>query len=173
MQKIGAGAIVNLSSSATPNIKDWRIMDFEFDGLDTVDSIGVDTAGTMKQVLVLNMNMHNINQGVSFNGSILDWLYNAGYTNHSMYDEIAVVGSTITGIPDYANGSRLFITANHLSIQGNNLGNFTAGLQGNHVVRIGYAEKGIISNNTLSGTGIPAPLSNCTVRHGVRLIVPG
>ncbi|MFZ2303742.1 MAG: peptidoglycan-binding protein, partial [Minisyncoccia bacterium] len=155
VQKSGAGAIVNLSRSSTPNIKDWRIMDLEFDGLDTVDSVGVDTFGTMKQVLVLNMNMHNINQGVSFNGSMIDWLYNAGYTSHTMYDEIAVVGSTITGIPDYANGSRLFITANRLSIQGNNLGNFTAGLQGNHVVRIGYAEKTVISNNTLSKAGIP------------------
>lgn len=155
VQKIGAGAIVNLSSSSTPNIKDWRIMDLEFDGLDTVDSIGVGTEGTIKQVLVLNMNMHNINEGVSFNGSILDWLYNAGYTNHSMYDEMAVVGSTITAITDFADGSRLFITANRLSIQGNNLGNFTAGLQGNHVVRIGYAEKGILSNNTLSRAGIP------------------
>lgn len=130
-------------------------MDLEFDGLDTVDSIGVGTEGTIKQVLVLNMNIHNINEGVSFNGSILDWLYNAGYTNHSMYDEMAVVGSTITAITDFADGSRLFITANRLSIQGNNLGNFTAGLQGNHVVRIGYAEKGILSNNTLSRAGIP------------------
>ena len=155
VQKIGAGAILNLSSSSTPNIKDWRIMDLEFDGLDTVDTIGIDTAGTIKQVLVLNMHMHNINQGVSFNGSLVDWLYNAGNTNHSMYDEMSVVGSTITGIPDFANGSRLYTSANRLSIQGNNLGNYTAGLQGNHVVRIGYVEKGIISNNTLSRAGIP------------------
>ena len=42
-------------------------MDMEFDGLNKSDSRGIETMGGIKQVLILNMNIHDIYRGVLFN----------------------------------------------------------------------------------------------------------
>ena len=150
VQMTGNTAILNLSSGSTHNIKDWRIMDLDFDGRATLGTVGIDTAGGISQVLVLNMNIHDIGEGVKFNDSILTyWYITRGHTTVKMFDEMAVVGSTISGYPGLTTGSRMFVSANRFSIQGNMIGNELATM-GNHVLRVPHMEKGLISNNTIA-----------------------
>lgn len=147
--------ILNLSSANTPTIKDWRIMDLELDGLGKTNSVGIDTHGSIKQVLVLNMNMHDIKDGILFNGSMLEYLVANGYPAHTMYDEMAIVDSTISPVVGLGDGWRIFAAAIHFSIMGNELGDMVnAAGSGSHVVRIPYISKGVIANNTIARSSL-------------------
>ena len=149
------GTILYLSSANTPTIKDWRVMDLEFDGASGANSTGINTNGSIKQVLVLNMNLHDIKDGILFNGSMLEYLHSISNTAHDMYDEIAIVGSTITPIVGLADGWRMFVAAIHLSIMGNELGDMVnAAGNGSHVVRTTYIGKGVIANNTIARSNV-------------------
>lgn len=126
-------------------------MDLEFDGLSKNASLGIDTQGTIKQILVLNMDIHDIRDGIKFNGSMLEYLVANGYPAHTMYDEMAIVNSIITPITGSTVGWRIFASAKRLSILGNELGDMvnTAG-SGSHVIRTPYIGKGVIANNTVA-----------------------
>ncbi|MCR4303508.1 MAG: PKD domain-containing protein [Gallionella sp.] len=151
VQMTGDTTILNLSSASTPTMNDWRIMDLEFDGFSKTNSLGIGTMGTIKQVLVLNMNIHDIMDGIEFNGAMLEWLVANGYPAHTMFDEMAIVDSIITPITGSTVGGRIFASALHLSIMGNKLGDMVnAAGSGWHVVRTPYIGKGVIANNTLA-----------------------
>jgi len=153
VQMTGNLEFLYLSSTSTPNIKDWRIMDLEFDGLSKSSSFGVVADGGINQVLILNMNIHEVLAGVIFADTTVDALYRAGFTGHQMFDEIAVVGSTITPI-NVNDGWRIYMSSNHGTVQGNTLGNMiNNSSMGSHVVRVPYMEKGVISNNTIARPG--------------------
>jgi hypothetical protein len=155
VQMTGDAAILLLSSSGSPTIKDWRIMDLEFDGLSKTGSIGIDTDGGINQVLILNMNMHDIGNGILFNDSILTaWYLGSNLTSHRMFDEISITDSIITPIMNSTTGWRIFASALHGSIQGNSLGNFfNSKSMGSHVVRVPYMEDGIIAHNDIARAG--------------------
>lgn len=155
VQMTGNTTMLGLSSGSTPTIKDWRIMDLEFDGQGKSSSVGIETLGGINQVLVLNMNMHDINNGIMFNDSILSWYYDVGgRRDHAMFEEIAIVNSTISPIYYGTDGWRIFASAKYLAIQGNTLGNMqNDASMGSHVIRVPYAGKAVIANNTLARSG--------------------
>jgi hypothetical protein len=151
VQMTGNAQILALSSPSTPTIKDWRIMDLEFDGMSKSASIGIDAPGGINQVLILNMNIHDTLHGVRFSDSILDWTNKHDRPGHMMWDQIAIVNSTITPITNSTSGWRILVSAKRLSISGNALGEMTntAGA-GSHVIRTPYIGKGVIGNNTIA-----------------------
>lgn len=155
VQMTGNATILGLSSGNTPAIKDWRIMDLEFDGQGKSSSVGIETLGGINQVLVLNMNMHDIKDGVLFNDGILSWYTEVGgRPGHQMFEEVAIVNSTITPVYNSTTGWRIFASAKYLSILGNTLGNMQNNASmGSHVVRVPYAGKAVIANNTLARSG--------------------
>ena len=155
VQMTGDATILGLSSATTPTIKDWRIMDLEFDGQGRSSSVGIETLGGINQVLVMNMNIHDIKDGIMFNDGILSW-YNevGGRPGHAMFEQIAIVNSIITPVNNSATGWRIFASANFLSIVGNTLGNMQNNASmGSHVIRTPYIGKGVISNNTIARPG--------------------
>jgi PKD repeat protein len=165
VQMTGSSGILSLSSQSTPNISDWRIMDLEFDGLNQTSGIGISGGGGINQVLVLNIHMHDIYLGVSFNYALLDSHISNNHPGHTIFDQIAIVGSTIT--PNTGNGTtgstswRLYIAAQHLAILGNTLGNVAnTDAMGSHTIRTGYIGKGVISNNVIAR---PGALNNGTL----------
>ncbi|MBI5891275.1 MAG: PKD domain-containing protein [Nitrosomonadales bacterium] len=155
VQMTGNTRILVLSSRGTPDIRDWRIMDLEFDGQNKTECVGIDADGGISQVLILNMNLHDILIGVGFSDDILTaWYMGSGLTAHAMFDEIAIVDSTITPIFNGTSGWRIYASANRGSIQGNTLGNMiNNNSMGSHVLRIPYMEKGVVANNTIARPG--------------------
>jgi len=158
VQMTGRNGILSLSSRDTPNIRDWRIMDLEFDGLNKTSGIGISSGGGINQVLLLNMHMHDIYLGASFNYALLDSHNNKNHPGHTIYDQIAIVDSTITpNTGDGTTGStgwRIYAAAQHLAILGNTLGNVASTTaMGSHTIRTPYIGKGVISNNTIARPG--------------------
>lgn len=154
MRMTGNVQILLLSSRDTPNIKDWRIMDLEFDGLSKTDCVGIDAEGGINQVLILNMNIHDAAIGVGLNSDLLNLHYLSGATGHAMFDEIAIIDSTITPRFNAPDGWEVYASATRASIQGNTFGNMlNDSSMGSHVVRIPYMEKGVIANNTIARAG--------------------
>jgi len=159
VNRTGSSQILVLSSSTTPAIKDWRIMDLDFNGQSVKNgtNIGIDAAGGINQVLILRMNIRNVYRGVSAYTSILDYWNNNGKPGHKIFDEWAVVDSTVTGIPGCNPTStsvcdwRVILAGKHSSIQGNFLDGQNTG--GSHVIRSAYTGKGVFSNNTLARAG--------------------
>ena len=155
VQMTGNTSLLVLSSRETPNLKDWRIMDLEFDGLNTdTNSVGIDALGGFNQVLILRMGISHMATGIAFADSNLSLWYTSDHITHPMWDETAIVDSTITPRFNAPDGWEIFASANHGSIQGNVLGNMlNNSSMGSHVVRVPYMEKGVIANNTIARPG--------------------
>ncbi|MEK7706277.1 MAG: hypothetical protein AAB426_15055, partial [Myxococcota bacterium] len=154
VQATSGTTILNLSSVYTADIKDWRIMDLDFDGLGTAQ-VGIDTQGGISQVLILHMNIHDIGNGVVLNSGIVEWWVSHGHPEHALFDDMAIVDSTMTPILGSTTGWRIFAAATRFSIQGNTLGNMTSNASmGSHVVRVTTMEKGVITNNTIARAGV-------------------
>ncbi len=155
----GAFPIIQLSSRSTAGIGDWRVMDFEIDGSSVLSSdvSGVGASGGFNQFLALRLYVHDIWRGVAAGTSILDWWNNNGSPGHTIFDQWAVVDSTITALPgcnspgNYNCDWRILLDARRINIQGNSLDNQDTG--GSHVIRSGYVGKGVIANNTLARAG--------------------
>lgn len=151
--------IIELSGRTTPGIGDWRVMDFEIDGSSVFSSdvSGVGASGGFNQFLALRLYIHDIWRGVAAGTSILDWWNNYGSPGHTIFDQWAVVDSTITALPgcnspgNYNCDWRILLDAARVNIQGNSLDNQDTG--GSHVIRSGYVGKGVIANNTLARAG--------------------
>ncbi len=159
VQMTGSSGILGLSSQDAPNISDWRIMDMDFDGLNQTSGFGIIAGGGINQVLILNMHIHDIYNGVNFNYSLLDWHNNHGHPGHSIFDQIAIVNSTITpntgdGINSTTTSWRIYASAQHFAVLGNTLGNVAnTTAMGSHTIRTGYIGKGVISNNIIARPG--------------------
>ena len=166
VQMTGSSGILGLSSQDTPNISDWRIMDMDFDGLNQTSGFGIIAGGGINQVLILNMHIHDIYNGVNFNYSLLDWHNNHGHPGHSIFDQIAIVNSTITpntgdGINSTTTSWRIYASAQHFAVLGNTLGNVAnTTAMGSHTIRTGYIGKGVISNNIIARPGAVTTTGN-------------
>lgn len=159
IQGAGSSPILLLSSARTPGIKDWRIMDLDFDGQSVMqeENIGIDAAGGINQVLILRMKMRNMYRGASAGPWILDYL-NMATPGHMVFDEWTIMDSTMSGIPgcnspgNYKCNWRVYLSGKRHAIQGNMLDNEDTG--GSHVIRSEYMDKGIINSNTIARAGI-------------------
>jgi PKD repeat protein len=155
----GAFPIIELSSRTTPGIGDWRVMDFEIDGSFVLSSdvSGIGASGGFNQFLALRLNIHDIWRGIAAGPDILDWWNNHGDPGHAIFDQWAVVDSTMNAIPgcnspgNYNCDWRVYLAARHSTVQGNYLDNQDTG--GSHVLRSEYTGKGVFSNNTLARAG--------------------
>ncbi|MBU1424382.1 MAG: right-handed parallel beta-helix repeat-containing protein [Gammaproteobacteria bacterium] len=150
--------IIQISGPDTPGIGDWRVMDFELDGNSVINDgvSGIATQGGFNQFLALRLNIHNVYRGVAAGLDILNWWNNHSHPGHTIFDEWAVVDSSINGIPG-CNASafrcdwRVYLAGKRNTVQGNYLDNQDTG--GSHVLRSEYTNKGVFSNNTLTRTG--------------------
>jgi len=167
VQMAGSATILTMSSPTTPNIGDWRIMDFDFDGMSNAN--GIVTDGGFNHFLALRMNIHEARRGITAGASILDWWNTHGDPGHQAYDDWAIVDSTLTNLAvcDENSGNcdwRVELDGKHISIQGNLLdGMSQTTTVGQHVLRSGFINKGVISNNNIRRAG----------RQVIKLHAPG
>ena len=145
-----------LSDITTPTISDWRVMDLEING-QTLATSGVTAGGSINQVLLLRLNIHDINDGITFDVSTLDyWNTQSGHAGQTMWDQLAIVDSRVNTIfggvgvsqsPAASGYSGAYISAARLTFMGNNFDNANGG---EHVLRTPYIGKGVVSHNYLA-----------------------
>lgn len=144
IQATGNTPILTLSSPSTPTIKDWRVMDLYFDGLNGSSAHGVDAKGTMNQVTLLRLDMQHVLQGFRLNDSELQYNNGSGSPGHRIFDELAIVDSTVSNNNSYG----AFVNGHYFSMMGNLITNAPATSTGTPT-RFAQLVKAVISNNTL------------------------
>jgi hypothetical protein len=150
----GNNYAIQLSSGGTPGIKDWRIMDLEINGNSGTQTNGVQAEGAIDQATLLRLNIHHVHFGVQLSPFILD--YYGG--QHRLWDEFAVVDSTIRTIVGGGGGYGLYVGAQRFALMGNVLRDSSAS---EHILRTPNIVKAVISHNDMS---LPAP-----AKHVVKL----
>jgi len=148
---------IQLSSGTTPGIRDWRIMDLEINGNSWSQTDGVHAEGGIDQVTLLRLNIHHLHNGVMFSPSILD--YYGG--QHRLWDQFAVVDSTIRTIIGGGGGYGLFLGAQRFALMGNVLSDSTGA---EHILRTPYIVKAVISHNDMSN---PAAAKHVVKLHAL------
>ena len=143
----GNDIILNLSSKNTPGISDWRVMDLELDGMSKSASAGTGAPGGINQVTLLRLNIHDAGTGIAFSNYILDWWNSNGSPGHTVFDQVAIVDSTISRAIGGNGNVGVLLTGKRLSMMGSVVDDSTFA---EHVIRIFYLNKGVLSNNTLS-----------------------
>ncbi|MEK7706124.1 MAG: PKD domain-containing protein, partial [Myxococcota bacterium] len=151
VQMTGNATVLVISSSTTPTLKDWRVMDLEVDGSSGDNTIAVSADGGFNQMLGLRLNVHDAFRGVSAGPSILDWYNNNGNPGHAIYEDWAVVDSTITPMPNgcVTCGWSIAVAGLRTSIQGNISGSALTG--GPERIRGACLTKSVIANNSVAG----------------------
>jgi hypothetical protein len=176
--------ILRLSSQSTPDISDWRVMDLEIDGSLVPDAGAsyctispppadpslcnniVGAGGAMKQTTFLRLSIHDTRNGFQLGDTNLDWWNNNGYPGHVMFDQVAIVDSSVLHSIG-GGGVGVAFSGNRLSMLGNIVDDT---MRTEHVVRIFYLNKGVIGNNTLSRQ---APTKAVIKMHGPTWCSPG
>jgi hypothetical protein len=131
---------IQLSSGTTPGIRDWRIMDLEISG---ASASAIHGEGGMDQVTLLRLNIHHVHNGVMLSPFILD--YYGG--QHRLWDQFAMVDSTIRTIVGGGGGYGLYVGAQRFALMGNVLSDSTAS---EHILRTPQVVKAVISHNEMS-----------------------
>ena len=143
----GNNRVITLSSGTTPTLKDWRVMDLEINGNSGNATTGIHAEGGIDQVTLLRLNIHHVDNGVMLSPFILD--YYGG--QHRLWDQIAVVDSTIRNIIGGSGGYCLYLGAQRFALMGNVLADATGA---EHILRTPQVVKAVISHNNMSN---PAP----------------
>jgi PKD repeat protein len=148
----GAAPLVNitannnafqLSSGTTPTIKDWRIMDLEINGNSGAATNAIHAEGGIDQVTLLRMNIHHMHKGAQLSTDILEHYGSA----HKLWDQWAVVDSTIRTAIGGAGGYVLYFAGQRIALMGNVLSDSSAA---EHILRTPYIFKGVISHNDMN-----------------------
>jgi len=167
VRSTGNTTMLALSSASTPNIGDWRVMDLEFDGLGGAGSNGVIGNGGANQMTLLRLRIHDASNGIQFSSSILDFWNNNGSPGHVLWDQIAIVDSTIQRVIGGSGGNGMFLLASRLGLLGNTVDDTTAA---EHNIRIQYASKGVVQAND---AGLPAVTKHNFTLRGVTAVNAG
>ena len=161
----GDAAVISFSSSRTPSMHDWRLMDVTIDGSPNVltKAYGVGAMGGIDQLTVLRVNPNALRLGVLLSDAMLDiWNADPDATRHGhhAWDQLSIVDMDISNVPQgdpadsstwsygtYLSGERVFYAGNLIDGRG------TAGHGVSHNARFTYLGKAILSHNTLMHAG--------------------
>jgi hypothetical protein len=157
----GNNRAIQLSSGSTPTIKDWRVMDLEINGNSGAATEGFHGEGSIDQVTLLRLNIHHVHFGVQLSPDVPDYYNSNGSPGHHLWDQIAVVDSTIRTIIGGQGGYGSFIGAQRFAYLGNVVSDST---NGEHILRMPYVYKAVISHNDLSN---PLPTKHVVKLHAL------
>jgi hypothetical protein len=144
------GAVFAVSGE-DPKFSDWRVVDLEITGTGTTKAIEV--SGTARDLLVLRVNAHGLLGCVVAGDSIIDFWRSKGRANQDVADVLVVEDSTFTH--SVSGGNLVYTAAHRLVYQGNV---FSDSLQGEHLVRTPWVDRGVFSNNDLGVAPQPRTL---------------
>ena len=144
-------AILTIGAPSVPNIKDGRVMDIQFNGTGTDatnQTVAIQTAGAYQRVTYLRVGITNVNFALSVNDAVLDFLNGTPNSGHQLFDEVAVVDSTVATIRN--GGYGWFGAAHRIALLGNS---FSDNPSGQHMIRVTHTKKSVFSHNSLTGAG--------------------
>jgi hypothetical protein len=148
----GAGAAPVIRSTSVTNFtsllrfsgaaSDWRIMDLDLDGESDPHRNGIFINGPASQITLLRLNIHHVGGGIEAT---------AGAGN---LDQNALVDSTIAHlngltVPGSATDHGYGAYGSRHMVLGNSISD---GVNSSHQVRIHYADRGVFSSNTFTGS---------------------
>lgn len=149
---------IQMSSSATPGMADWRIMDLQFEG-NYSNNAAVYGGGSMSDLLVIRNDIRNSKWGLSFSDDSLHLLNNSSYT-HPIWSKIFIVDNTINDLVGINNGSNgMYIALERSAVMGNYV---NPNNKGEHGIRASYESYTVFSHNEI--TGIPSGRAFLTLR---------
>jgi len=139
MNVISVGAGVGVSAS------DGRIMDLEINGVGSASPanlVSIGGAGNFDQLTLLRLNINNIGDGPIFYPGFIDVVGNT-----RIWDQLAIIDSTIQTIIGGGARHGLYVHGTRFSIQGNLIDDTIAA---EHLFRTDYMSTSVISNNTMT-----------------------
>ncbi len=157
----GNQTLFNLSSR-NPRFHDWRFVDLNIDGQSGSSSKGFTAGGTVSDFLLLRTSIRDVNDGLSFSLSILDWWETHGYPGQQHHRGVAIVDSSVHHVIGGRGSYNAYLATKQLIFLGNN---FDDSRQGEHILRTPYVGKGVVGHNDL---GRPA-----VTKHVVKMHAPG
>ena len=104
-------------------------------------SVGIGTGqsgGGIKQMTLLRVNVHDSQHLIEFNPSELDFWNANGFAGQSIFDQMAVVDSTLGQVSGTSGGYGMYTGAKRFMILGNNLNNNGGG---EHVLRLPFSHQ--------------------------------
>ena len=151
VRNAGINEMFEPGNKATPNVKDWRVMDLAFDGARSASASAIWNEAGIRQWLFLRLDIYDVHVGFDIEESRPQALNTGIYKGQLVNDEIAVVDSTclniLPSLPALNNGGYCsYFASQRLMFLGNSMDNNRGG---EHTVRHPYVGKGVISNNTM------------------------
>lgn len=137
-----AGAILNIGAGAGVFPDDGRIMDFDITQSAGTDTTSVFLNGNFDKLTLLRLNIHDIGDGPQFYAGQVNVV-----GNDHIWDSLAIVDCTIQGIRGGGATHGIYGMASKLMILGNLIDDSVGS---EHLIRLDYAYKCVIQNNTLS-----------------------
>ena len=153
-------------------LADWRVMDLNFIGQATNNTIAIGMNGAFNDITILRVSMSRQNNAMGNGDTLVELDNNSGWCCHHIWSGITVQDSTITnpqvgtpgntatyGYGAYLSGDRVFFSGNLIDLGG------TAAATESHLARFTYLGQAAITNNTLAHPG--------PTEHNIKLMGPG
>lgn len=141
---------IGTSTSVKPYISDWRIVDLNFQGPSTytagINTRGIVAGGGITKALIYQVSMSNLISDIMFDINVLDFAA-ATKPNIVMYDQIAIVDSTLKTYVNDKLGYKIYASATHFAAMGNAMGDIN-NLTGSHIMRDHLIDTGVFEHNS-------------------------
>jgi hypothetical protein len=155
-------AVLHFSSSTTPSITDWRVMDMEFDGQASTGSGAIGADGGIDQLTFLRLTAHHFSTAFGAGTGLLNAWLAQGHTGHHVWDQFTIADSNIysaVGAGCYG----AYLAGTRFAWMGNTINDTTCNNAGSHNLRVTYADKAVFSDSIFM---YPFPTRHALKLHG-------
>jgi PKD repeat protein len=157
-----AGMVLTISASEHPAFDDWRVADLDFQGAEENSEIAY-VKGKARNLLLLRVQGRNLGASLRANESAINYWNVKGTPGHDLIDGLTIQDADVRDISGTKTGGNLLmVAARRLLLLGNHYENST---RGEHVWRMSYLDRAVISENDLGNAPTP--------RHLLKLHGPG
>ena len=134
---VGSDELFRLSGGS-PNFSDWRFVDLEIFGGSSSNDHVFKFEGSVKQVLMLRLYMHDLWRSIVGDESAANYYFRNGYPEQTLNDVVAVVDSKVAN----TSGNGATLSAQRMIVMGNIFEHSNV-----HGLRPMWVEHGVINHN--------------------------
>jgi hypothetical protein len=152
-----SGTVITVSEQDEPNASDWRFADFNVVGTGD-DSMILQMNGTAPDILMLRVGGDQIGQAAMAADTLIEYYQENGNTSQDNPDNFGFVDCNFQHLRGGSGHNFWYVAAHRFTVLGTLANDST---KGEHVLRIPWADRAVISDNDLGNA--PSP------RHVVKL----